>query len=139
MQSADTVRLDKWLWAVRIFKTRSLAAEACRGHKVSIMNQNAKPARDLRIGEVVQVRKDGILRSYKVLGLIEQRVGAGLVANFAEDLTSPAELELLKERKTAPGPVFAKGWGRPEKKDRRMLERLVGTDLSPLTEPTEEN
>lgn len=124
MESAKTVRLDKWLWAVRVFKTRSQAAEASRGHKIEIGGHPVKPAREVHVGEVVIVRKDGITRTYKVLGLTEQRLSAALAKDHCEDLTPPEELERLKERMAAV-PVFPKGWGRPTKKSRRELDALT--------------
>ena len=116
-------RLDKWLWAVRVFKTRGLAAEACRQGHVRILGENAKPARTVRIGEVIVVRKDHMTRTYKVLQLPAQRVGAPAARECVEDQTPASELARPRD------PVFTlffrpKGAGRPTKKERRDLEKL---------------
>jgi ribosome-associated heat shock protein Hsp15 len=121
-----SVRIDKWLWATRLFKTRALATEACKGGKVSIDGQPLKPSRELRGGETVTVRSLTLTRTVKVLGLVDKRVGPKLVAAYLQDLT-PAE-EYLKamqqQRETAAAGVRPKGSGRPTKKERRQLDRL---------------
>ena len=114
------VRLDKWLWAVRLFKTRTLAAEACRGGHVQIDGQNVKASRLVRLEEVISARTGGITRTVKVTGLIGHRVGPKLVVNFLEDRT-PAS-EYLKALQQKQAPQRAKGAGRPTKKERRQLE-----------------
>ncbi len=116
------VRIDKWLWAVRIFKTRSQASEACRKGHISIENLPVKPSRDVHVGEVVKVRKPPISRSFKVLALAENRMGAKLVRDFLEDVTPQEELELLEMQKHMRWSVRDKGTGRPTKKDRRDLD-----------------
>lgn len=118
----DSVRIDKWLWAVRIFKTRSQATEACRKGHVSIGNLSVKPSRTIKIGEVIQVRKLTVVRSFKVLALAEKRMSAKLIVDFIEDVTLPEELEILEMQKHMRWSSRDKGTGRPTKKDRRELD-----------------
>src|ERR1700677_2906215 len=127
MPEISSVRLDKWLWAVRVFKTRGLASEACRQGRVSIGGPPAKPAREVRINDVVVVLKDNLTRQFKVLGLLDHRVGAPKAREFAEDQTPASELE--KARETNPRFVIRpKGTGRPAKKERRQMERFVADE-----------
>lgn len=118
------VRIDKYLWAIRAFKTRSDATEACKGGKVKVAGVNAKPSKAVQAGDVIQVRKGAVNYTYKVIQPIENRVGARLVPEFAENLTPPEELEKLQ----APVETFFlsrdRGAGRPTKKDRRDIERI---------------
>jgi ribosome-associated heat shock protein Hsp15 len=116
------VRIDKWLWAVRVFKTRSLATDACRNGRVTIGGQPVKPSRDVRIGETIVVQKDDMTRTFKVLDLLEQRVGAQVAKAFAEDLTPPSEFQRKREPNFIPPLYRPKGTGRPTKKDRRALD-----------------
>lgn len=118
-------RLDKWLWAVRIFKTRTLAADACRAGSVAINNLLAKPARDVRPGEKVTVRQGLVLRTLCVVGVPRSRVGAKLVANFCNDLTPPEEFEKARERPVQQFLAREKGSGRPTKRDRRLLDSVL--------------
>ena len=117
-------RLDKWLWAMRIFKTRGQAGDACRAGAVKVNELPAKPARELHPGEVVTVRQGLMLRTLRVLDLPRSRVGAKLVAGFCTDLTPPEEFE--KARLSGVQQILAreKGSGRPTKRDRRLLERF---------------
>ena len=121
---ADEVRIDKFLWAIRAFKTRTEAAEACKGGKVKVAGVNAKPSRDVKEGEVIMVRKGAVTYTYQVLRPTENRVGAKLVPEFALDLTPDSEKEKLR----APVETFfvtrERGAGRPTKKDRREMEKL---------------
>ena len=94
----EYVRLDKWLWSVRVFKTRADATEACRGSAIKVNEQSAKPATKIRIGDTLKIRKRGITLTLKVKGLIEKRVGAQKVEEFCTDETSPAERILQQER-----------------------------------------
>ncbi len=119
---AENVRIDKWLWAVRIFKTRSQATEACRKGHVSIDNLPAKPSRVLHCGETVQVRKPPVVRSFKVLELAEKRMSAKLIVDYIEDVTPPEELEILDMQKNMRWITRDKGTGRPTKKERRDLD-----------------
>lgn len=119
---ADDIRIDKWLWAVRIYKTRSQATEECRKGHVSIGNLPVKPSRTVHIGEIVKVRKSPIVRSFKVLGLAEKRMSAKLTEDFLEDVTPPEELELQEMQRNMRWITRDKGTGRPTKKDRRELD-----------------
>ncbi len=91
MQNREDVRIDKWLWAVRLYRTRALAAAACRAGQVKIAEQNAKPSRVVRINDIISATVNQIVRTVRVVELIEQRVGAGMVPEFLEDLTPPSE------------------------------------------------
>ena len=119
---ADVTRLDKYLWSIRIFKTRSDATEACKGNKVRVGGVPAKPSKMIKIGDVLEVRKGVVQFTYKVKALTEHRLGAKLVPDFAENLTPQAELDKLK----APVETFFlrrdRGAGRPTKKDRREMD-----------------
>jgi ribosome-associated heat shock protein Hsp15 len=119
---AEEVRVDKWLWAVRIFKTRSQATEACRKGHVSIGNLPVKPSRAIHPGEIVKVRKAPIVRSFKVLELAEKRMSAKITAEYLEDVTPPEELEIQEMQKNMRWIVREPGTGRPTKKDRRELD-----------------
>ncbi len=124
----EKTRLDRWLWAVRQFKTRTLATEACRGGKVRIRDEKVKPSYGVKVGEIVEIQSGPITKRIEVLGLIDKRVGAKLVSEFSADLTPPEEYELL--RQTAAQKVLRRdrGLGRPTKRDRREIERLLGGD-----------
>ena len=118
----DEVRIDKYLWAIRAFKTRSEAADACKGNRVKVNGADAKPSKMLRVGDMLDVRKAAIHYTYRVKALIENRVGAQLVPQYADNLTPQEELDKLK----APVETFFvkrdRGAGRPTKKDRRTIE-----------------
>ena len=118
----DQVRVDKWIWAVRIFKTRSQATEACKKGHISIANLPVKPSRHIHQGQIVQVRKPPFTRWFKVLALAEKRMSAGLVPDFAEDVTPAEELEFQAMHKDMRWISREKGTGRPTKKDRRDLD-----------------
>ncbi|MCK5729833.1 MAG: RNA-binding S4 domain-containing protein [Draconibacterium sp.] len=118
----ESVRVDKWLWAVRIFKTRSMATEACKKGHVSIGDSTLKPSRMVHIGETVQVRKSPITKSLKILALAEKRMSAKLILNFVEDVTPAEEIELLEMQKNMRWIARDRGAGRPTKKDRRELD-----------------
>ena len=115
-------RIDKYHWAIRVFKTRTEATDACKGGKVKVSGVNAKPSRPVKEGEIIQVRKNSILYTYKVKADIGKRVGARLVPEYAENLTPQSELEKLR----APVETFFlrrdPGAGRPTKNDRRAME-----------------
>ena len=117
-----TARIDKWLWAVRIYKTRSIAAEACKKGRVLLNGSQAKPAHTVKVGDVVSVKKPPITWSFKVLQAIEKRVGAKLVPNMMENVTAPDQLEILEVSKISGFVNRAKGTGRPTKKERRELD-----------------
>ena len=118
-------RIDKWMWAVRIFKTRTIAAEACKKGRITINGALAKAARMVKPGDVVQVRKPPITYSFKVLQAIEKRVGAKLVNDMMENITPPEQYELLEMNRISRFINRAKGTGRPTKKDRRDLEEFT--------------
>jgi ribosome-associated heat shock protein Hsp15 len=117
------VRLDKWLWAARVYKTRGLASEACRQGHVSISGQKAKPSREVRVGDLIIILKDTLTRTFKVAQLLDRRVGAPLVRQFVEDLTPASELEKLRQAALRPTGLRPKGSGRPTKKERRLLDQ----------------
>lgn len=121
---ASHVRIDKWLWAVRLYKTRTLAAEACKSGHVEIAGQKVKPSRLVRIHEVISAKTVMIIKTVKVLGLVERRVGAQLAKQHVEDLTPASEYAKLKEMNTRPV-YYQPGFGRPTKKNRRAFERLL--------------
>jgi ribosome-associated heat shock protein Hsp15 len=121
---AEPVRIDKWLWAVRIFKTRSQATEACRKGKVSVGNLPIKPSREVHPGEVITVRKSPVTYSYKVLALAEKRMSAKLAVSYVDDITPPEELETLTLQKQINWISRDRGTGRPTKKERRKLGDL---------------
>ena len=125
---ASEVRIDKWLWAVRLYKTRSIAAEACKKGHVSMNGVNLKPARTIKVGDVVQVRKSPITLSLKVLPAIENRLSAKLVPEMLQDVTPPEQYELLEMSKMSGFVDRAKGTGRPTKKERRSLDSFFDAE-----------
>ena len=121
----NEARIDKWLWAARIFKTRSIAADACKNGRVTINGSNVKPSRMLKVGETVSVRKPPITYSFKVLKAIEMRVGAKLLPEIYENVTTPDQYELLEMSRISGFVDRARGTGRPTKKERRALDAFV--------------
>ena len=124
MAEKHTTRIDKWLWAVRIFKTRALTNKACAGGKVKIDSIAVKASRKIQIGNIVQVRKGVVKYMYKVCQISEKRIGAKLVPDFLEDITPKEELEKLKSSQKQPIQTREKGQGRPTKRERRMMDKL---------------
>lgn len=125
METAEDVRIDKWLWAVRLYKTRSIATAACKAGHVKLKGENVKPSHNVRLDQVFSVRAGEVNRTVKVTGLIEKRVGAKLVDRYMEDLTPAAEyLRAAEDKRQPQAPRRAKGTGRPTKKDRREMESL---------------
>jgi ribosome-associated heat shock protein Hsp15 len=124
----DKVRIDKWLWSVRIFKSRTMAADACKEGKVKINAISAKAAQTIQIGDRVEVKKEGFLMQYKVLSLIEKRVSAPLAQVCYEDLTPPEELNKFKDWFVGKaGAEFReRGTGRPTKRERRVIDQFKG-------------
>ena len=120
----EEARIDKWLWAARIFKTRTIAADACKNGRVTIEGVNVKPSRMVKVGETVSVRKPPITYSFKILKTIEQRVGAKLLPEIYENVTAPEQYELLEMTRISGFVDRARGTGRPTKKDRRTLDAL---------------
>lgn len=121
---SDSIRIDKWLWAVRIFKTRSLASAACRNGKIEIKEQSVKPSRSVSIGDIVYVKKPPLTFRYKVTGLISKRVSAKTASDFIEDITPPEELLKVKTLKESAFFIRDRGSGRPTKKERRIIDRF---------------
>ena len=125
---SDQVRVDKWLWAVRVFKTRSIATEAVKKGRVSIGEMPVKPSRVIKVGDVVCVRKSPVTYRYKVLQLAGKRMGSKLVSDYMEDVTPKEELEILEVQKQMGWFQRERGTGRPTKKDRRDLDDFFETD-----------
>ncbi|MFC2516916.1 MAG: RNA-binding S4 domain-containing protein [Prevotella sp.] len=121
----NEARIDKWLWAARIFKTRSIAADACKNGRVTLNGVNLKPSRTIKEGDVVSVKKPPITYSFKVLKTIEQRVGAKLLPEIYENVTDPKQYELLQMSRISGFIDRAHGTGRPTKKERRALDAFV--------------
>jgi ribosome-associated heat shock protein Hsp15 len=119
------VRIDKWLWAVRLYKTRSLASEACRKGKVSINGIEVKPSRDIRAGDIINVVKNPVTYRYKVLEVADNRMGAKIVPQYMEDITPKENLEVLEMQKHMQWSNRERGAGRPTKKERRDIDRLL--------------
>ena len=129
---AEQARIDKWLWAARIFKTRSLAADACKNGRVSIGNVNVKPSHMVKVGETVNVRKPPVTYSFKILKTIEQRVGAKLIPEIYENVTAPDQYELLEMNRISGFVDRARGTGRPTKKERRALDAFIGPSFDDM-------
>ncbi|MGK0186668.1 MAG: ribosome-associated heat shock protein Hsp15 [Verrucomicrobiales bacterium] len=124
----DSVRADKWLWAVRLYKTRALAAAACKLNRVRLGTAFIKPSRDLRPGDVLDVDKEQMVRTVKVLEILDKRVGAKAVPDFMEEMTSEEEWERARAARQAANDnkVFnIGGIGRPTKKYRRQIEEFL--------------
>ena len=117
MGKENEVRIDKWMWATRIFKTRTIAAEACKKGRVSVSGTTVKPSRTIKIGDIIQVRK--------VLALTENRMGAKLVPEFLENVTPPEQMEILELSRISGFINRSKGMGRPTKRDSRELKKFT--------------
>lgn len=128
MTELEKIRIDKWLWAVRLFKTRSLAADACAAGKIKMDGESLKASYMLKAGQTIQVQKEGIRMIIKVVKLIDKRVGAPLAVQCYEDLTPPEEKDKLKFPSVF-YEVRDRGIGRPTKKDRRAIEKFKDRDL----------
>lgn len=135
---AETARIDKWLWAARIFKTRSIASDACKNGRVTIGGVNMKPSRSVKVGDVVSVKKPPITYSFKVLKTIEQRVGAKLISEIYENVTEPKQYELLEMSRISGFVDRARGTGRPTKKERRALDAFVEPEFFDFDEDWDE-
>ncbi|MFP4065660.1 MAG: RNA-binding S4 domain-containing protein [Bacteroidales bacterium] len=125
MAQTDAPRIDKWLWAVRIFKTRTLAAEACRNAKVRVEDQPVKPSREIQEGMMISIQTGPIKRTVRVIAPLHNRVGAKLVGQYMEDLTPEEEYQKLEIIKSQSG-YRPKRTGRPTKKERRELDEWFG-------------
>ena len=123
-------RVDKCLFAMRIYKTRSIAADACKTGRVKLNGAELKPSRSFHIGDIFTVRKGPITYTYKVLQLSANRLGAKLVADYMQDITAPDQLELLELARLAAQSGRDRGTGRPTKKDRRDIITFVSDDYS---------
>ncbi|MBQ9548215.1 MAG: RNA-binding S4 domain-containing protein [Bacteroidales bacterium] len=120
----ENARIDKYLWCIRAFKTRSEATDACKGNKVSVNGNVVKPAKELRAGDLIRVRKGAVEFSWRVLGFPKSRVGASLVPDYAQDLTPPEEREKLHAPVESFFVTRERGSGRPTKKERRIIDAL---------------
>ena len=121
----EVARIDKWLWAARIFKTRSIAVDAIKNGRVSIDGVNVKPSRNVKAGETVCVRKPPVTYSFKILKPIEMRVGAKLLPEIYENVTTADQYELLEMNRISGFVDRARGTGRPTKKDRRAMDAFI--------------
>jgi len=124
MPETEKLRIDKYLWAIRVFKTRTLAAEACKAGRVKLNNQNIKPSHEVKIGEIYQISKGNDRRVLKVTGLLEKRTDAKTAAPFYEDLTPVEQTPAFKSMFHAPMLKRDSGTGRPTKRDRREIDDL---------------
>lgn len=116
------MRLDQWLWAIRLYKSRSLAVTAIRAGHIRVKGQVAKPAHAVLVGETISVQQENLLRTFRVIGAPESRVGAPRVPEFAEDLTPPSEYQRAKDEARQKALIRPAGAGRPTKRDRRAME-----------------
>lgn len=135
---SDVARIDKWLWAARIFKTRSIAADACKNGRVKIGDMNVKPSHTIKAGEVVAVKKPPVVYSFKVLKPIEQRVGAKLLPEIYENVTDAKQYELLEMSRISGFVDRARGTGRPTKKERRALDAFASPAIFGFDEDEDE-
>lgn len=122
---AQDVRIDKWLWATRIFKTRSIATDACKKGRIAVDGVTVKPSRMIKVGDIISVRKPPVTYTFEVIGLIEARVGAKLVPNYLKNLTTPDQYELLDMVRISGFVNRQKGLGRPTKKEGRELAQFT--------------
>lgn len=122
----NELRIDKWLWAVRIYKTRSIATEECKKGRITIGEVAVKPSRVPHIGDLVKVKKNPVTYTYRIKGMPPSRVGAKLVPDYLEDLTPPEELKLLEIQQSGNFSGFRdRGTGRPTKKERRDIDKFL--------------
>jgi ribosome-associated heat shock protein Hsp15 len=121
---SEGIRIDKWLWSVRIFKSRNLATEFCKKGRVLIGGEAVKASRLIRIGDIIEIRKPPVTYTYQVTGLIEKRVGAKTAVENLLNLTPPEELDRLKKNHESAFFYRDRGTGRPTKKERRELDKL---------------
>lgn len=125
----NEARIDKWLWAVRIYKTRSLATDACRNGRITLNGTSAKASKCVHVGDVVTVRKAPVTYTFRVLQAIENRVGAKLVPEMLENITTPDQYEILEMQKISGFVGRARGTGRPTKKERRDLDEFTSDEV----------
>lgn len=124
-KTGPTARIDKWLWAARIYKTRSLAADACKNGRVTMGGVNVKPSHTIKVGDTISVKKPPVTYSFRVLACLEQRVGAALLPQVYENVTDPKQYELLEMSRISGFVDRARGTGRPTKKERRALDAFI--------------
>ncbi|MCL1937475.1 MAG: RNA-binding S4 domain-containing protein [Candidatus Azobacteroides sp.] len=124
----NEIRIDKWMWATRIFKTRTIAMEACKKNRVMVNGTVVKPSRMIKVGDTIQVRKPPMTYSFKALDLTANRVGAKLVPSYLENVTPPEQYELLELQKISGFVDRVRGTGRPTKKERRDLDSFSSSD-----------
>ena len=136
---AEIARIDKWLWAARVFKTRSVAADACKNGRIIINGVNVKPSHIIKTGETINVRKPPVTYSYKVLKCIERRVGAKSLPEIYENVTDTKQYELLEMSRISGFVDRARGTGRPTKKERRALDAFVAPVVFDFDEEDEED
>jgi ribosome-associated heat shock protein Hsp15 len=120
----ESTRIDKWLWTVRLFKSRSISTEACKSGKVKVDGKNIKPSRDIKVGDIITIQQNPIIKSVKVKQILKNRVSATLAAEAMEDLTSSEEYDKLKLMRELNYERRDHGIGRPTKRDRRDIEKL---------------
>ena len=125
----EEARIDKWLWAARIFKTRTIAADACKNGRIMVNGVGVKPSRMVKVGDTVSVRKPPVTYTFRILKTIEQRVGAKLLPEIYENITTPDQYELLEMNRISGFVDRQRGTGRPTKKDRRQMDAFVGPSL----------
>lgn len=125
----NEARIDKWLWAVRIYKTRSLATDACRNGRITLNGTSAKASKCVHVGDVITVRKAPVTYTFRVLQAIENRVGAKLVPEMLENITTPDQYEILEMQKISGFVGRARGTGRPTKKERRDLDEFTSDEV----------
>ena len=125
MNQLDETRIDKWLFAVRLFKTRGQATEACRRGKIKLNESQAKAAKSIKLGDIINIRQSPMIRSLEVIGLTERRIGAKLVENFAKDITPKEEWDKFYKSKSNRTENQNKSQGRPSKKERRLIDQFM--------------
>ncbi len=118
------VRVDKWLWATRVFKTRTIATDACKKGRVTISGMNVKPSHGVKVGDVILVKKPPITYSFEVVGLTENRVGAKFVPDYLKNITPKEQYDILEMSRISGFIDRQKGLGRPTKKEGRELARF---------------
>ena len=125
MNQLDEIRIDKWLFAVRLFKTRGQAAEACRRGKIKLNETPVKAAKSIKVGDIVNVRQSPMIRSLEVIGLTERRIGAKLVEKFAKDTTPKEEWDKYHKARSNRNENQNKSQGRPSKRERRLIDQFM--------------
>ena len=125
MNQLGEIRIDKWLFAVRLFKTRGQATEACRRGKIKLNESQAKAAKSIKLGDIINIRQSQMIRSLEVIGLTERRIGAKLVENFAKDITPKEEWDKFYKSKSNRTENQNKPQGRPSKKERRLIDQFM--------------